>query len=131
MATRPRTERARARLQPQDEARQGGAQVGLRVGSVEYRDLVTQDQDLDVLCRLGAREQHQPTPHASKHQVHESEGHSKRSCWADSGRRRRGRLAMNVLIRDGDTVLGTHNRVAVAGVARDRGVDGDVGWSMP
>jgi hypothetical protein len=30
------------------------------------RDLVTQHEDLDVLCRVGAGEERQPAQHASK-----------------------------------------------------------------
>ena len=33
------------------------------------RDLMTQRQDLDVLCRIGTGEHRQPTQHASKQQV--------------------------------------------------------------
>ena len=38
--------------------------------------LVTQHEDLDILGRIGAGEQHQPAQHAGEHQIRESEGHS-------------------------------------------------------
>jgi hypothetical protein len=65
----PRTERASARPQPQDEARRGEAQVGLRVGSVEYRDLVTQDEELDVFGRRCPVEQCRPSEESDGDQV--------------------------------------------------------------
>jgi hypothetical protein len=46
------------------------------VRAAQDGDFMTQHQDLDVLCRIGAGEQRQPAQHASKHQVDESEGHS-------------------------------------------------------
>ena len=51
-------------------------------GRVFVRRSTATRQNLDVLCRVGAREERQPAQHASKHQVGESEGHSGRSCWA-------------------------------------------------
>jgi hypothetical protein len=47
---------------------------------------VSQHQDLDVFHGIGACAQRQPTQHASKHQIDESQGHSGRSCWAAPGR---------------------------------------------
>jgi hypothetical protein len=37
------------------------------VRAAQHGDLMTQHQDLDVLCRVGAGEQRQPAQHASKH----------------------------------------------------------------
>ena len=43
-------------------------------------------KDLGVLGGVGAGEQRQPAQHANEHQVDESKGHSRRSCWLSSGR---------------------------------------------
>jgi hypothetical protein len=50
------------------------------VRAAQDGDFMTQHQDLDVLCRVGAGEQRQPAQHAGQHQIRESEGHSWRSC---------------------------------------------------
>jgi hypothetical protein len=44
-----------------------------------------------------------------------SEGHAERSCWSGTGRRRRGLARGEVLVRAGDTVLGTHRQLETAG----------------
>jgi len=56
------------------------------VRATQYRDLVAKRQNLGVLGGVGAGEQRQPAQHANEHQVDESEGHSRRSCWLSSGR---------------------------------------------
>ena len=73
-------------------ARSGQVSVGRVLRAAQYRDLVSQRQDLGVLGGVGAGEQRQPAQHANEHQVDESEGHSARSCWLSSGRYCRGRL---------------------------------------
>jgi hypothetical protein len=50
--------------------------------SAQDGDLVTEQQDLDVLRCVGSGEQRQPGQHAGEDQVHESKGHGERSCWA-------------------------------------------------
>jgi len=74
----------RGRQQPAQRAEYRAVEPRERwpvVRAAQHGDLMTQHQDLDVLCRVGAGEQRQPAQHASKHQVDESEGHSGRSCW--------------------------------------------------
>ena len=43
-------------------------------------------KNLDVLRGVGAGEQRQPAQHANEHQVHKSQGHGERSCWASPRR---------------------------------------------
>jgi hypothetical protein len=56
------------------------------VVSTQHGDLVTQHQDLNVLCCVGPGEQRQPAQHASEDQVRKSEGHGRRSCRVGVGR---------------------------------------------
>jgi hypothetical protein len=86
------------------------------VVSAQHGDLVTEQQDLDVLGCLGASEQRQPAQHAGEHQVRESQGHGERSCWAAFEPWLRGRLVAKAVIRGRDAVLGTHT--LVSGVCR-------------
>jgi hypothetical protein len=52
------------------------------VVSAQDGDFVMEQQDLDVLCGVGAGEQRQPAQHAGEHQVRELADHGERSCWA-------------------------------------------------
>ena len=76
--------------------------------SAQHGDLVTEQEDLDVLRCVGSGEQRQPAQHADEHQIGKSKGHSLRSCCAYCGPWLRGRLAANALVSAGDMVLGTH-----------------------
>ena len=101
----------RDRQQPAQCAEHGAVEPGQRwseVGAAEHGDLVTQHKDFDVLGGVGAGEQRQPAQHASEDQVGESERHNQRSCWAGPDPGWSGPPAGKALIRDGDTVLGTH-----------------------
>jgi hypothetical protein len=86
----------------------GQSRPGVR--AAQYRDLVPKCQDLGVLGGVGAGEQRQPAQHANEQQVDESEGHSRRSCWLPSGTVMSRLRAGNVLLSDGDEVLGTHRQ---------------------
>jgi hypothetical protein len=57
-------------------------ECGSGIGAAQHGELVSQRQDLGVLGGVGAGEQRQPAQDANEHQVHESEGHNWRSCWA-------------------------------------------------
>jgi hypothetical protein len=73
----PRTERARARLQSKTRPVRGEAQVGLPVGSVEYRDLVTQDEEFDVFGRRCPVEQCRPAEESDGDQVEQVYRHAR------------------------------------------------------
>jgi len=89
---RGRDRRSSSLLSALSKARSGQVSVGRAFVRRSYRDLVPKRQDLGVLGRVGAGEQHQPAQHANEHQVDESEGHSARSRWLSSGQYYRGRL---------------------------------------
>ena len=70
----------RDRQQPAQRAEHGTVEPGecrSGIGAVQDDNLVSQREDLGVFGGIGAGEQRQPAQHASKHQVDESEGHSK------------------------------------------------------
>jgi hypothetical protein len=48
--------------------------------TAEHRDLVAQDEDLDVLGCGTAREQREPAEQPNRDQIQQSEQHSLRSC---------------------------------------------------
>src|SRR5215217_1522050 len=56
-------------------------EAGLGVGSAEYRDLVAQDEELDVLGRRRAAEQHQPAEDPIEDQIEEAERHVRDHVW--------------------------------------------------
>ena len=79
------TSRSRRRCvgqQSAERAEDGAVDPGQRrawVVSAQHGELVTEDQDLDVLGCVGSSASHQPTQHAGEQQVGESEGHSSRT----------------------------------------------------
>ena len=61
----------------------GPLQPRSRVGSAQYRDLVTQQEDLRVLRRRGEGEQRQPREQLNQALVQQSDDHGRRSSSAD------------------------------------------------
>ena len=55
----------------------GPVQARPRVGSTQYRDLVAQDEQLDVLGRRRAAEQHQPAEEPAEDQIEQAERHAR------------------------------------------------------
>jgi hypothetical protein len=59
----------------------GPVQPRPRIGSTKYRDLVAQDEQLDVLGRRRAAEQHQPAEDPIEDQIEEAERHVRDHVW--------------------------------------------------
>ena len=59
----------------------GPVQPRPRIGSTKYRDLVAQDEQLDVLGRGRAAEQHQPAEDPVEDQIEEAERHVHDHVW--------------------------------------------------
>jgi hypothetical protein len=64
--------------QPAQRAEEGAVDPGERragVAAAQHRDLVAQQQDLEVLGSVSPGEQHEPAEDAAQHEVCESERH--------------------------------------------------------
>jgi hypothetical protein len=72
-------------------------QAGPLAGALQHRDLVAQHQDLRVLGRIRARQQHQPTQQPNEDQVQQTNRHKPRSSptgMATEGRSRKPRRSV-------------------------------------
>jgi hypothetical protein len=58
----------------------GPVQPGPRLSTAQYRDLVPQDEQFDVLGRCRAAEQNQPAADPGENQVKQTNGHGRPSC---------------------------------------------------